>query len=703
MASFHPVLKLLPPNPVTTLPGSRTTSATALSPSPTAARQQPRWTAAAIPALLYGVRLWASVCLALFVTFRLELQAPYWAATSAAIVCQPSLGASLRKGGFRLIGTVIGGVAIVLMVAAFPQSRIGFLIALALWTGLCGFGASILRNFAGYAAALAGYTAAIIFADASNDVTQTFTLAVTRASEICVGIVCAGVVLAGTDFGTARRRLAGQLAALVYQTAAGLCATLATASPDFEFLRTQRRDLVLAASRLDTVIDEAVGEASDLRARSLTLQRAVDGLLAALSGWRNVANHREILSRNTLPEHAQQQTAPQPCVPPADYLPSWQVPPMKQLIEAPDIVRSNLLASVRLTLRAETNRHSERLIADRTADALLGLCRALEGLILLGLPRQSKRRGRAAWPRVPDLLPPVLSGLRAAALVLILEAFWVYTGWQGGQLAVTFGAVAITLFAPREEEAYAMALGFSEGTVVAAALAAVVQFAVLPAFEGFAALCAILAVVLVPLAALSTGTWQKSAMIAMTANFVPILAPANRMTYDPAAFLNTALAITAGTTAAAFAMRLFPPLPAATKIARLHRLTLRDFKRLAAHRASWRPASWQSRVYGRILALPAAATPLDSARLLAALSAGEELLRLRGLTIVLDAVAPMRIMEQALSESRLAEAGTALAELRRLLESAAGSGDIGVARAAASVDLLSEILARHGQYLAQAA
>jgi len=55
-----------------------------------------------------------------------------------------------------------------------------------------------------YSAALAGYTAAIIAADnlgatgraASSDV---FLLAVTRASEICIGIACAGIVLAGTD------------------------------------------------------------------------------------------------------------------------------------------------------------------------------------------------------------------------------------------------------------------------------------------------------------------------------------------------------------------------------------------------------------------------------------------------------------------------------------------------------------------------
>ena len=43
---------------------------------------------AAGPPLLFGVRLWASVCLALYVAFWLQLDNPFWAGTSAAIVCQ---------------------------------------------------------------------------------------------------------------------------------------------------------------------------------------------------------------------------------------------------------------------------------------------------------------------------------------------------------------------------------------------------------------------------------------------------------------------------------------------------------------------------------------------------------------------------------------------------------------------------------------
>ena len=94
-----------------------------------------RWTAVigsaargAGPRLLFGLRLWAAVILALYIAFWLELDNAYWAATSAALVSQPHLGASMRKGWYRMIGTVIGAVVIVLMTAAFPQDRFGELL-----------------------------------------------------------------------------------------------------------------------------------------------------------------------------------------------------------------------------------------------------------------------------------------------------------------------------------------------------------------------------------------------------------------------------------------------------------------------------------------------------------------------------------------------------------------------------------------------
>src|SRR5262252_1420082 len=138
--------------------------------------------------LLFGLRLWASVCLALFVAFWLELDDPFWAGTSAAIVCQPQLGASLRKGWFRMIGTVVGATMIVVLTAFFPQDRVAYLGLLALWCSICAFGATVLRNFASYSAALAGYTAAFVgvgtLGATGGTSPDVFMLAITRATDL---------------------------------------------------------------------------------------------------------------------------------------------------------------------------------------------------------------------------------------------------------------------------------------------------------------------------------------------------------------------------------------------------------------------------------------------------------------------------------------------------------------------------------------
>ena len=124
-----------------------------------------------------------------------------------------------------MVGTAIGAVAIVALTACFPQDRFAFLVGLALWSAACGFVSSVLRNFAGFAAALAGFTAAIVAGGelgATGGASEVvFMLALTRASEVCIGIVSATIVLSWTDFGAASRRLAAELAAISVDIAGG--------------------------------------------------------------------------------------------------------------------------------------------------------------------------------------------------------------------------------------------------------------------------------------------------------------------------------------------------------------------------------------------------------------------------------------------------------------------------------------------------
>src|SRR6202167_4152828 len=256
---------------------------------------------ATIPALIFGWRLSASVCLALYIAFWLQLDGAYWAGTSAGIVCQPSLGASLRKGWYRMIGTVVGAAIIVVLTACFIQNRAAFLVALALRGAGCPLIATLLRNFASSAAALAGYTAAIIASDelgaTGGPDAQAFMLAVDRASDICIGIVCAGAVLALTDFGGARRRLALQLASLSAEIIGRFAGALAARGPERPDTQPLRRELIRRDIALDPAIDQAIGESSDVRYNSPLLQRAVEGLFGALAGWRSVHNTLQRLSR----------------------------------------------------------------------------------------------------------------------------------------------------------------------------------------------------------------------------------------------------------------------------------------------------------------------------------------------------------------------------------------------------------------------
>ena len=214
---------------------------------------------AATPAILFGLRLWASVCLSLYVAFALELSEPSWAATTAALVCQPVLGASLRKSMFRLIGTVVGAIAIVVLAAFVRQDRAAFLIGLAIWCAASAFVATLLRNFAAYAAALAGYTAAIIAIDTLGPVGSTsglaFMFALNRTIEICVGIVCAGVVLALTDLGHSRRKLATEFAALSTAIMDGFADCFAEAGANLQQFQARRRELLRRVIALDPIVE----------------------------------------------------------------------------------------------------------------------------------------------------------------------------------------------------------------------------------------------------------------------------------------------------------------------------------------------------------------------------------------------------------------------------------------------------------------
>ncbi|MFZ0457901.1 MAG: FUSC family protein [Rhodoplanes sp.] len=617
------------------------------------------------PPLLFGLRLWAAVCLATYVAFWLELDNAFWAPVSAALVCQPHLGASLRKGWFRMIGTVVGAVAIVVLTACFPQDRFGFLVSLALWVGVCALVTTLLHNFASYAAALAGYTAVIIASDqlgATGGLNgEAFTLAITRVSEIWIGIVSAGIVLAGTDFGAAPRRLAAQFAAVSAEIARGFASTLALAGfTSSDTLQPVRRELIRRVTALDPAIDEAIGESSTLRYHSPELRTAIEGLFAALAAWRSIVTRLVRLPKDAV---RQDVDAVLRRIPPEIRSAARESEPDRWMAEPSEKCRAFDTAAQTLT-EMPAGTPSLRLLADQTAGVLTGFAAVLDGLALLaGDPVGRRFRRRSALLYVPDWLPALINGGRAFVTIGAVEIFWIATAWPNGALAITFAAIVVTLLAPRAEEAYTNALIFMAGTALAAVGAAITLFALLPNAVTFAGLSLVMALYLIPVGALTTQPWQTFMFVAMTYNFVPMLMPANQMSYDTVQFYNSALAIVLGCGAGALSYRLLPPLSPAFRAQRLLALTLRDLRRLATGAVQRRPDDWEGRIYSRLAALPDAAEPLQRAQLVTALSVGSEIIHLRNAMPELGFGSEL---DSALSALARGDSAVAVAELERL-------------------------------------
>jgi uncharacterized membrane protein YccC len=651
--------------------------------------------------LLFGLRLWASVCLALYAAFWLQLDNPYWAGASAAIVCQPSLGASLRKASYRMMGTVVGAVAIVVLSAAFPESRAPFLLGLALWGALCGLAATVLRNYATYAASLAGYTAAIIAADELGSTGgtngQVFLLAVARVTEIWIGIVCAGAVLALTDLGGARRRLTAQLAGVLAEAGAGFIRAFTLPSAMQASTRDGRRSLIRRVTVLDGVMDEVIGESTEIRYRSGVLQDALDGLFATLAGWGVIANHLEQLSGEKGREDA---AAVLRRIPP-ELQSALSSASAKAWIAGASRLRAASRTAAEALTALPTSTPSLRLLADQAAEALRGMTHALNGLALLNDPMKSMQWSHNKKIRLPDMLPACVNAMRVFLTIGAMSLFWIATAWPGGAQAIFFAALGVILLPPIAGDlAPAATMSFFLGVILTSILAAIVKFALLPALVTFMGFSIAIGLVLIPVGALLTQPLQTRVFLATAYTFISLLSPTNQMTYDTVAFYNSTLAVVVGMGAAALAMVLLPQLSPALRARRLLALTLRDFRRLAIGPAIPADGDWSGRAYGRLAALPDTAEPVQYACLAIALLAGSEIIRLRRIAARLGFGTEL---DPALSAIAHGQSQLAIMHFGRadqvLGAPKAKERDLEASiRARASICLLSEVLSRYGAY-----
>jgi uncharacterized membrane protein YccC len=97
-------------------------------------------------ALQFAIKTLIGGGVALWLALRWGLEQPAWALMTAFIVAQPLSGMVMQKGLARLCGTLVGTIMSVVFMGLFAQTPWLFLLALALWLGLCTASSTLLRS-----------------------------------------------------------------------------------------------------------------------------------------------------------------------------------------------------------------------------------------------------------------------------------------------------------------------------------------------------------------------------------------------------------------------------------------------------------------------------------------------------------------------------------------------------------------------------
>src|SRR5258708_22525542 len=140
------------------------------------------------------MRIWLAIVLAVYVSFWLELEAPSTAALTIAILALPTGGQVIEKAVFRIIATGLGITASIAIVGFCTQGGSLLLGVFAAWTGLCVYVVGLLDGNRAYAAALSGYTVALISVQQIDNPQHIFESSMARGAAITIGILAITLV-----------------------------------------------------------------------------------------------------------------------------------------------------------------------------------------------------------------------------------------------------------------------------------------------------------------------------------------------------------------------------------------------------------------------------------------------------------------------------------------------------------------------------
>ncbi|HLZ66272.1 MAG TPA: FUSC family protein [Aliidongia sp.] len=678
-----------------------------MSAEATAARVLPRLLPSFGPkAWFHALSTFAAAMLALYVAFALELDSPGSAVVTVLIVSSPLPGMVLSKGLWRMVGTLVGLLISIALIARFAQSPLAFIGALSIWLGLCTYVSSLLRHFRAYAAVLAGYTISLVALPALDDPNRIFDIATARIAVVAVGILSTALVKSMLVLEVGERRLKPAIEGALAATT-GFAVQALDLVPGLPDRRRAVADRLVA---LDPLILAAANESAATAQKAPAVRLLVSILIHTVTLASSVRDALASL--------------------PVDGVVAAAITPLRDQVR--DLLSSLTNTAALLSpATAEALEAAHRTAIDLPTDMavaiapetldILALTARLEDIVeQLQLARdllrsiEEGRTGRSVTPVSyhRDQRAAVINGMRAALATLLAGCFWIATAWPSGTQMLAALAPVTTLLGASEYPEKA-SLSFSRGMTLAGICAVICDFGLLAHVDGFPLLALMIAPFLVACSLYGTIPKHASSSTAFLVFFPTFLNLQNPMRYDISVTLNTVFAFILGSFFGALAFRTLWPSNPVEAARRLIRQMCRDLRDLAAKHVEISQATWETIMLDRLARLgtrlstsPERATVVEGG--MAAIHVGREIMRARrmlaGLTLPEEVARSVEAARQALhalatSPDDAAQATQAAA--LRLLKTAGlvpETERTNLLRAAAAHHDMALLLARHRDF-----
>ncbi|MGH8779434.1 FUSC family protein [Paraburkholderia sp.] len=520
-------------------------------------------------AWIYMAKAIAASLLALGIAMKLDLPQPRTAMTTVFIVMQPQSGMVFAKSFYRICGTLVGLVVMLALIGLFAQQPELFIVTTAIWVGICTAGAARNRNFRSYGFVLAGYTAALIGFPASQNPDGAFLSALTRVTEVVVGILCAGAVSglvlpehAGEQMRTTIR---ARFSSFVDYVSASL-----SGRADRAQIEATNARFVADIVGFEATRSVAVFESPDSRMRSGRLARLNSEFMTASTRFH--ALHQLM---NRLHDSGSTVTVGviEPYFKEISPLLYKSGEPVLTAADAAHATRqleaykADLPKRVRAT-RTELEKRADVPLLDFDTAAEL-LYRFVDDLhayaatyASLAVDTHERERWIERYEPKTNPIAAGVAGVRAAIVMMVLGAFWIATAWPSGSTLV-LNAAAVCALASSSPYPTRTAFQMAGGTVLAALMGLVTVFGVYPHIDGFPLLCAALTPFLLLGVFLTTRPKLAGYGVGYCIYFCFLAGPDLVIHYEPTAFLNDALALVLSmlVSVLAFAVLLPPSTP----------------------------------------------------------------------------------------------------------------------------------------------